>query len=184
MLVGTSGNFQAMFQVPPPIKLVRRTAEPPTGMSGQSSLKKIWDRICMTCDNKLPESLPLFARQCEACYKNPNTKRKCTKCSESKIPITEPLWKQVCGSCYTSSKLRECKICKQKTIKEVDPEWRIVCSTCYQNKDNFRECDRCKEKTIKPGVQSYLKYCGSCYIATKKEQQKQQEQQQLPIIVE
>lgn len=180
------GKVQEMFQVPAPIKLQRRDADagPAKGMSGQSALEKVWGRICMTCDSTLPENLPLFARQCEACYKNPNTKRKCTKCGESKIPITEPLWKQVCGSCYTSSKLRACKICKQNVIKDVDPEWRIVCSTCYKNKENFRECERCKEKSIKPGVQSYLKYCGPCYIATKKEQQQLQMQTDMAIVVE
>jgi len=186
MLVWTSGSFQEMFKVPAPIKLTRQDAAagPSAGMSGQKALEKIWGRICMTCDTKLPEDLPLFARQCEACYKNPNTKRKCTKCGESKIPLTEPLWKQVCGSCYTSSKLRECKICKQKSIKEVDPEWRIVCSSCYQNKENFRECANCKEKTIKPGVQSYLKYCGPCYVELKKEQNKLQDSVDKAIVVE
>lgn len=153
-----------MFQIPPPLELVRTDT---TGMSRETDQNKNWGRICMTCDVQLPEELPAFARQCEQCYKNPSTKRRCKKCNELKIPVTEPIWKSVCGSCYASSKFRECIICKEKKIREIDPIWRTVCSDCYKNKENFRECASCKQPNIKPGVASYLKVCGPCYKLSK-----------------
>ena len=140
----------------------------------------LWGRVCMTCANQLPQEQPSWARQCEECYKNPKTKRRCKVCKELKIPLTEPMWKQVCGSCYISSKLRACILCKQLKIKEIDPVWRTVCSDCYKNKDLFTECASCGEKSIKPGVPSYLKYCGPCYLVHK-QKKKEAEKKSTPL---
>ena len=123
-------------------------------------------RTCTTCYASL-SSVDDWKTQCEACFKDPLTKRDCTVCGRARIPLTDPEWKKVCAECFKDSAKRACTSCGDECIPSYEPAWRTLCKVCFSDSSKFRICVACKLPAIKPGTAKYLVKCTKCWLDEK-----------------
>lgn len=122
---------------------------------------------CQTCPSKLGPDQEPWMKQCVECFRDDQTKRKCTVCQKPRIVINDEPWKTVCSQCFNDAALKPCTSCREPKIKAFET-WRTLCKECYAGKKWKRTCELCKERPIRDDQPSYVKTCNRCYMETRK----------------